>query len=170
MSQNTNRLLGFPLKVFVRSKPPSDSAKPETKVIPANNDGQEVREFYENLPASSRCEQPLPAVGNSGGNSLSASDLPSSASKTAKSVSYSLNQLFQAVSSNDLRLVSEAIRTKIGRDILTRRTDHFGWTALMVASCNGHLDIADLLIRRCAVDHIWRLGRLFLIATRSPST
>jgi len=140
MSQNANRLLGFPLKVFVKSKQIRDNAKPVETKFQTNNDGQEVKEFYENLPVSS-CSEP------SKDSASWPSDPPSSAAKT-KRANYSISQLFKAVSSNDLDLIVKAIKTKSGRDILTGQTDHFGWSALMIASCNGHLKIAELLMRK----------------------
>ena len=128
---------GFPLKLFVKSdhalSSSSSKSSDKPKVVSSVlNDGSEVKEFYENLlivPEEKSDPQP-------------------SGSKQAKfigrikqkqcEVVYSQNQLFKAVASNDMETVTQALRSKNGKGILTSGTDHFGWSPLMVASVSGH--------------------------------
>lgn len=63
-----------------------------------------------------------------------------------QSLPFDENQLFLAATSNDV--------TTIERMMLNNRTvnvtDQFGWTALMMAACDGHLDAVKVLFNRGA--------------------
>jgi len=137
---------GFPLKLFVKSDQAlsSSSSKSSDKpkaVSSVLNDGNEVKEFYENLlivpdeksdpqPSGSKHIKPIGQV-----------------KQRQSEVVYNQNQLFKAVASNDIETVTQALRSKNGKEILTSGTDHFGWSPLMVASVSGHTSICRLLIR-----------------------
>ena len=131
-SSNHNKLVGFPLKVFVKSEPFKAEIK-ETQVKSRSDNS--ARQFYEDLPAASSS------------NSSQPSSVPVIAVPPKKTRHYSLNQLFQAVSTDNIRLVSEALTTRRGREALTYRKDPFGWSALMVASYGGHDRMAGLLLQ-----------------------
>ena len=128
---------GFPLKLFVKSDQAlsSSSSKSSDKpkaVSSVLNDGNEVKEFYEKLlivpdeksdpqPSGSKHIKPIGQV-----------------KQRQSEVVYNQNQLFKAVSSNDIETMTQALRSKNGKEILTSGTDHFGWSPLMVASVSGH--------------------------------
>ena len=128
---------GFPLKLFVKSdhalsSSSSKSCDKPKAVRSVLNDGNEVKEFYENLlivPDDKSDPQP------SGSNQAKAI---ARVKQRQSEVVYNQNQLFKAVASNDMETVTQALRSKVGKDILTSGTDHFGWSALMVASVSGH--------------------------------
>ncbi|XP_031632817.1 G patch domain and ankyrin repeat-containing protein 1 homolog [Contarinia nasturtii] len=59
---------------------------------------------------------------------------------------FNKNKLFAAVVSNDVTTIEEMNITNRNVNV----TDQFGWTALMMAVCDGHLDAVKVLIRRGA--------------------
>ena len=140
MSSRNNQLLGFPLKVFVKSEQFKESQRKQTRdTTRPSESGEQVRQFYESLPAASSTHQPQP----------SAAAVPATRPKK-RATRYSLNQLFQGVSSNDIRLVTDALTTSHGKEVLTCGRDRYGWTALMVASFGGRARLTGMLLRHGA--------------------
>lgn len=61
-----------------------------------------------------------------------------------KSVPFDKNQLFRAATANDVATIEQM---KFTRPMLINACDQFGWTALMMASYEGHLDVIKVLLR-----------------------
>ena len=134
---------GFPFKQFVKESKDSQ----EKTVIPrlrstVNKDGNEIKEFYEDLVRSGNSSKK---------HSVSKKAVtPTNESECYKKkvATYTREQLFQAAGGDDVCLISEALNNgESGRHVLTRQTDHFGWSALMMASVSGSEAIVQLLLQ-----------------------
>lgn len=111
--------------------------------------GTEVRQFYEELLVDESRDET--SSSNDGENSKNFPEksivkeeslfMNQSRSKPAKD--YNSNDLFKAIMSNDLDLVLEIASSN--PDLLNV-SDQYGWTALMMAACEGFIDICCLLI------------------------
>lgn len=56
------------------------------------------------------------------------------------------NKLFKAATDNDVATIEQMILNNRSVNV----TDQFGWSALMMAACEGHIDATKVLIRRGA--------------------
>lgn len=105
--------------------------------------GSEVRQFYEEVVLSTEAASDAEAV--SGPNTLSVSSnvksdeqTPSESKKTFTSL-----ELIKAILSNNINLVLEIASQS---PEIINDTDNFGWTGLMMAACEGFLEICFILI------------------------
>lgn len=123
---------------FVRESETSVENVPKRQTYSvAIADGEEARTEYEQvlqMPSTAEHQQPKP-------NELRKlrSHRPS-----RKSVPFDENLLFRAATVNDISTIEQM---KIPRPMLINACDQFGWTALMMASYEGHLDVIKVLIR-----------------------
>lgn len=65
---------------------------------------------------------------------------------TEKSLTFDKHRLFVAATSNDVLAIERMNLNSRNVNV----TDQFGWTALMMAACDGHLDTVKLLFNRGA--------------------
>lgn len=64
--------------------------------------------------------------------------------KSHINVPFNKNRLFRAATTNDISTIEQM---KIPSPMLINACDQFGWTALMMASYEGHLDVIKVLLR-----------------------
>ncbi|XP_055379960.1 G patch domain and ankyrin repeat-containing protein 1 homolog [Condylostylus longicornis] len=140
----------FPFKRFLRSSELSESLNnlpSEAKVeIPSKLSGSEIKEFYENVvknPVSNKNskdrllkEEASHEVGEKNGS-------------VAK-IEFDKTRFFRAATYNDLK----TLRSFIYKDDSINSTDQYGWSALMMASCENSIDAVKFLLFQGANKYI----------------
>lgn len=137
-----NRLVGFPMKIFIKADETSKEIPPARPSHHFNNIGSEVCDFYKKVISTEEVNPDPPPV----------SEIPPSTSPHDQCCSITqkpLNQgqLFKLVLENDVTTLKTCLKDKSMKMLLTKSTDRFGWSALMIASCAGHRDTVKILLK-----------------------
>lgn len=123
---------------FVREKGPDEVvAKPIKRTI-AIESGRNARETYESILQMPSTSAP---TRNEAATTGRRRKKPPTRRKVA--IPYEKNSLFRAAMSNDVETIEQMSLNNRNVNV----TDQFGWTALMMAACAGHLDVIKVLIR-----------------------
>ncbi|XP_011186247.2 G patch domain and ankyrin repeat-containing protein 1 homolog [Zeugodacus cucurbitae] len=127
----------FPRKRFVRGLELQNNEESKIEEISAQlgeRDGEDVRKFYEELTKHSKSNVPAtpPSVTNRSINP-----------KDVSLLSFERNKFFRLATTNN---VTELARIKYQAGDIDV-CDSFGWTALMMAACEGAIDVVQMLIQ-----------------------
>lgn len=119
---------------FVREKGEEPLTEKRRKYQIAIENGNVARETYENVLQ-------VPSTSTTARKSGKITRI-----KRQKSIAFDENQLFLAATSNDVSIIERMSLNNRNVNV----TDQFGWTALMMAACDGHLDTVKVLFNRGA--------------------
>lgn len=146
-----------PYKIFIAEGTRQGESSSKTKATSAATDavaiekvrhakleidwtGSEVRQFYEGLLSSeSHTERTNTVVSPECVETVSAKTVPD----MICSKDYQPNDLYRAVITNDLNQVLQIASVS---PALINTSDQYGWSPLMMAACEGHVEICCLLM------------------------
>lgn len=112
----------------------------------AIEDGQTARTEYEQI-----LQTPSSTSAFKRDESMKMKILRKNRRSSRKNVSYDKSQFFRAATTNDVLTIEQM---KLTSPMLINACDQFGWTALMMASYGGNLDVIKVLLRLGANMHI----------------
>lgn len=133
---------------FVRESESHVETAP-TKRIPKKyrvtiEDGQTARSEYEKILQMPSTTTAASAAATANQREPKKRRTRQTTAKNPKNVPFDRNQLFRAATTNDPSTIEQM---KIPSPMLINACDQFGWTALMMAAFEGHLDVIKVLVR-----------------------
>lgn len=124
---------------FVRKKGPEETVEKPSNHKLAIENGEVARETYENIIQSQSTSS------TTANNKFVKTERDRKHRIVRKNVMipFNKNQLFRAVMAGDLATIDRMCLNNRNANV----TDQFGWSALMMAACEGHLDVIKTLVR-----------------------